>query len=171
MPILILIATVIGGAIWWWIRSNPRDALDIAVDTAQTVRNAPRKMAFRKQTKAHPVEGIDDPRIAIAAIGAAFIELDDLPTKEQRDKLSAAMFSILDCLKDEATEMEVLARWLVTQCDGAKSAVPRLARRLKKIDDGQSWSRLERLFAELVQDELSANQQDAIGDVKLAFKR
>lgn len=27
--------------------------------------NAPRKMAFRRQTREHPVEGIDDARLAL----------------------------------------------------------------------------------------------------------
>ncbi|NNL72693.1 MAG: hypothetical protein HKP29_04955 [Silicimonas sp.] len=171
MHIVILVLTAMGGAIWWWVRSNPREAIGTAADLATTVANAPRRLAFRKQTNAHPVEGIDDPRIAITAIAQAFIELDALPTKEQRDALTSAMSVRLDCTKDEITEMEVLGRWLVTQCQGAKLAVPRIARRLKKIDDGRSWDRLQDMLGHLVQDDLSSSQESAIEDLKLAFRR
>lgn len=171
MHIVILALTAIGGAIWWWARANPREAIDTAADLVTTARNAPRKLAFRKQTNAHPVEGIDDPRIAITAIAQAFIELDALPTQEQRDALTGVMATQLDCTNDEITEMEVLGRWLVTQCQGAKLAVPRIARRLKKIDDGQSWNRLQSVLGELVQDTLSSSQESAIEDLKLAFRR
>lgn len=171
MHIVLLALTAIGGAIWWWVRANPREAIGTAADLATTVRNAPRRLAFRKQTNAHPVEGIDDPRIAITAIAQAFIELDTLPTKEQRDLLAYAMSGELDCTAEEVTEIEVLGRWLVTQCQGAELAVPRLARRLKKIDDGRSWDRLLGVLGHLVQDELSSSQESAIEDMKLAFRR
>ena len=32
MPIVILLLSAIGGAIWWWVRSNPREALNVAAD-------------------------------------------------------------------------------------------------------------------------------------------
>ena len=108
MPIVILILTAIGGAIWWWARNNPRDAIHAAQDAATTIRNAPRKLAFRRQTNAHPVEGIDDPRIAICGIAQAFIELDDLPTKDQRQKLHVQIRTALKTSEEEAEEMEAL---------------------------------------------------------------
>ena len=64
LPIVILILTAIGGAIWWWARNNPREALRVASDAATTLKNAPRRIAFRRQTQEHPVEGIDDLRVA-----------------------------------------------------------------------------------------------------------
>lgn len=94
MPILIGILTLVGGAIWWWVRSNPRDALSIADDAVTIARNAPRKIAFRRQTKEHPVEGIDDPRLAVATIAQAFIGLSALPTKEDRAGLSLALRNV-----------------------------------------------------------------------------
>ena len=100
MPIVMLILSVVGGAIWWWIKNNPRDAISTAQDVATTLKNAPRKLAFRRQTNAHPVEGIDDLRIAIGAIAQAFVELDDLPTKDQRDQVHFMLRSKLGC--DEA---------------------------------------------------------------------
>lgn len=171
MPFVILILTAIGGAIWFWVRNNPRDALHTAQDVVTTVRNAPRKLAFRRQTAAHPVEGIDDPRIAICALGQAFIELDDLPTKEQRDRLALNLRTKLRCDADEAEEMEVLGRWLVSQCNGATEAVPRLSRRLAKLDDGRSWDDLQDFLGELAGDGLSESQASAITDMKLAFRR
>lgn len=171
MPFVILILTAIGGAIWWWIRNNPRDAFDAASDVATTVRNAPRKLAFRRQTNAHPVEGIDDYRIAVCAIGQAFIELDDLPTKDQRQLLHVSLRSKLRCSEAEAEEMEVLGRWLVTQCNGAKPAISRLGRRLNKIDGDASWNLLRDILLDLVNGDLSQGQKDAIDDLRLAFRK
>jgi len=171
MPIILLILTAIGGAIWWWVRNNPRDAIHAAQDVVTTVRNAPRKLAFRRQMNAHPVEGIDDPRIAICAIAQAFIELDDLPTKDQRQHLHLMLRTKLRCDEAEAEEMEVLGRWLLTQSNGPKPAIPRLGRRLNKIEGDASWGLLQDILAELVEGDLSSAQTDAIDDIRLAFRK
>ena len=165
-----LILTVIGGAIWWWIRHNPREALDTAQDVATTLKNAPRKLAFRRVANAHPVEGIDDERIAICAIAQAFIELDDLPTAEQRQQMHVLLRSRLRCSEEEANEMEVLGRWLMTQCNGPASAVPRLGRRLRKLDEGQVWDRLQEVLMPLAGNQLSRAQVEAIEDLKTALR-
>lgn len=169
MPIILLILTAVGGAIWWWIRSNPREALDVAHDAAITLRNAPRRLAFRRQTNQHPVEGIDDPNIAICAIAQAFIELDNLPTQELRHKLHVLVRQKLRYDEEEAEEVEVLGRWLMTQCDGPAPAITRLGKRLYKLDG--SWSLLQDVLMGLVDGDLSERQTSAIHDLKVAFKR
>jgi hypothetical protein len=170
MPILLAILAAIGGAIWWWIRNNPREAIDTAADVATTIRNAPRKLAFRKQVNAHAVEGIDDERIAICAIAQSFIELDDLPTAEQRKHLHVLLRTKLRCSEEEAHEMEVLGRWLMQECNGAKEAVPRLGRRLHKLDTGNAWDSLQDILLPLAGDGLSQSQIGAIEDLKLALR-
>ncbi len=170
MPIVILILTAIGGAIWWWIRNNPREAINTAQDVTTTLKNAPRKIAFRSVANAHPVEGIDDERIAICAIAQSFIELDDLPTADQRQQMHVLLRTKLKCSEEEASEMEVLGRWLMTQCNGPAEAVPRLGRRLRKIDSGNSWNRLQDILLPLASDGLSRAQVAAIEDLKAALR-
>lgn len=169
MPIIMLILTALGGAIWFWVRNNPRDAINAAQDAVTTVRNAPRKLAFRKQTNAHPVEGIDDTRIAICTIAQSFIELDDLPTIDQRKKIHVQLRTIVGCAEDEATEMEVLGRWLMNQCQGPEQAITRLGRRLYKLDGNASWETIQTLLMSLVENDLSSAQIDAITELKRAL--
>lgn len=171
MPILMLILTVVGGALWFWVRNNPRDAIHAAQDAATMIKNAPRKLAFRKQTNAHPVEGIDDPRIAICTLGQAFIELDSLPTIEQRKTLHVSLRKTLRCTGEEAEEMEVLGRWLMAQCKGPVQAITRVGRRLYKIDGDTSWDTLQDILGGLVEGDLSAGQVDAIAELKRAMNK
>jgi hypothetical protein len=140
-----------------------------AQDAVTTVRNAPRKLAFRKQTNAHPVEGIDDPRIAICTIAQSFIELDDLPTMDQRKKVHVQLRTTLGCSDEEANEMEILGRWLMNQCQGPEQAITRLGRRLYKLDGNTSWDTMQTLLLSLVEHDLSASQVDAITELKRAL--
>ena len=169
MPIVLIVLTAIGGAIWWWIRNNPRDALNVADDLVTSAINAPRRLAFRRQTNLHPVDGIDDPRIAVAAIAQGYIELSGLPTKDDRDRLHVLLRSRLRLDEEEAEEMEVLGRWLITQCNGAEQAITKLGRRLKKLDGDASWETLQNLLADFAKDGGTAAQRSAVGDLKVLF--
>ncbi|EBA12797.1 hypothetical protein [Roseobacter sp. CCS2] len=169
MPIIILILGALGGALYWWIRQNPRDAVHVAQDAVTTARNAPRKLAFRRQHNAHPVEGIDDPNIAICALAQAFLELDDLPTLDQRKQLTVLLRAKMRLSAKDTEEMEVLGRWLVGQCQTPDAAVSRLSRRLYKINGDVSWDLLQDVLTGLVSDELSHAQIDAISDIKRAL--
>lgn len=114
---------------------------------------------------------IDDLRIAICAISRAVIELDDLPTKEQRERLHFLLRTKLRCTEDEARELKVLGRWLQGQCQDPAAAISRLARRMNKIDGDASFDQLQAMLEDLVGDTLSASQISAIGDIRQAFRR
>jgi hypothetical protein len=90
----------------------------------------------------HPVESIEDPRLAIAAMATAFIELDDLPTAEQRQLLQVQLRSKLRADAGEAEEMEVLGRWFMSECGGADPAIACLSRKLYKIGGPSKWNPL-----------------------------
>lgn len=169
MAYIVLILSALGGALWFWVRQNPGDAVHVAQDAVTVARNAPRKLAFRRQHNAHPVEGIDDARIAVCALAQAFIELDDLPTAEQRQRLATMLRTEMRTTAAEAEEMEVLGRWLIGQCQTADAAVSRLSRRLFKIDGDASWATLNRMLTGLVGDTLSTAQADAVTDMKRAL--
>jgi len=169
MTYIVLILSALGGALWFWVRQNPGDAVGMAQNAVTTARNAPRRLAFRRQHNAHPVEGIDDARIAVCALAQAFIELDDLPTADQRKRLSVMLRTHLRAGAEEAEEMEVLGRWLVGQCQSPSAAMTRLSRRLFKIDGDASWGTLQTMLTELVAGDLSAAQVDAITEIKRAL--
>ncbi len=176
MPVLIAIVTILAGAAFWYFRlrntaTAAREIADFADDALTTVLNAPRRIRFRRQTGMHPVEGVDDPRLAIAAIAQAFLELDALPTQEQRTLLEMKLRSVLKADPEEAREMEIVGRWLMTECNGPRPAIARLTRRLYKIDGAKSQDALfEILGAITPQDGLSPEQENAVSDIRAGLR-
>ena len=147
------------------------NAADDLVDVANDVRLAARRFGFRRKTNVHPVETIEDPRLAIGAIVTAFLELDDLPTKEQRVALQQALRHRYNLSRDEAEEMTVLGHWFVSECGGADTAVPRLARKLFKLEGNVSFEPLLSLIRVSVgQDGLNDKQREALDDIRRAFR-
>ncbi|WP_179379110.1 hypothetical protein [Jannaschia marina] len=171
MAVVIAILAAIGGALFFWARSNPGDAIDVASDVAQTARNAPRRFAFRRQTKAHPVQGIDDPVLAIATIGAGFVALDGAPRQDDFDHLTVALRKTWRMSEEEASELLSLARWLVDQCGGGSEAVDRTARRLYRLDEGASWPQLEGVLTALGDPDLSEGQQETLAALRRTLTR
>ncbi len=170
MPIVIAILTAVAGAIWWWVRSNPRDALDHASGAITTAINAPRRMAFKRQTNAHPVDSIDDPAIAVAVLGQAFVQLDAMPTQDTKNALTIGLRKTYGFSDDDISGVFAEGKWVLDYCGGPEPTIDRVGRRLWKIDQGQSWDDLQAVFMRSVQGDLSERQIDAVLGLKRALR-
>ncbi len=175
VPILI---AVVGAALaLYFFVYRARNAANIAVDVvdmANDVRLAARRFGFRRQADIHPVESIEDPNVAITAAALAFLELDDLPTQEQRDRLVAEIGRELALGRADAEEMQVLGRWLVAACGGASAAVSRLARKLYKLRGQAAFEPLLGVINGVAAGghggALSERQREALEDIRIAFR-
>lgn len=175
MPVLI---ALLGAAVaLYFFVNRARSAATIATDVldmANDVRLAARRFGFQRRVNIHPVESLEDPRVATAAAALAFLELDDLPTAEQRRRLVEALERGFAIGRAEAEEMQVLGRWLVAECGGAQPAVSRLARKLYKLRGQEGFEPLLGVVQEVLSEghggSLSDRQRDALDDVRLAFR-
>ena len=172
MPFLIALAGIAAAVYFFVIRA--RNAADVAhdvVDMANDVRLAARRFGFVRRTNVHPVESIDDPRLAIAALATAFLELDDLPTAEQRAALTLQLRTTLRADTAEAEEMSVLGHWFVSECGGPQPAIARLSRKLMKQDGVAQVDPLLTVLGKITGPAgLSDKQRDALDDIKRAFR-
>lgn len=171
MPFLIALLGIVGAAFYWTNRArNTRDMAGEVMDMANDVRLAARRFGFKRQSNLHPVESIGDSRLAIASIATCFIELDGLPTEEDRKRLSIQLRSKLRANADEAQEMEVLGRWFMTECGGADPAISRLSRKLYKLGGAEQMEPLLEILKNSMTSELSDKQRDAVDDIQRAMR-
>jgi len=171
MPFLIALVGIIGAVYYWSNRArNARDVAGEVMDMANDVRLAARRFGFKRQSNLHPVESIEDPRLAIASIATCFIELDGLPTEEDRKRLSIQLRSRLRADADEAQEMEVLGRWFMAECGGADPAISRLSRKLYKLGGAEQMEPLIDILKQAVVSDLSDKQRDALDDIQRAMR-
>ena len=171
MPIVL---ALIGAATaFYFLVIRVRNAADIATDVADMandVRLAARRFGFRRRTNLHPVESIEDPNLAISAIALSFLELNDLPTQEQRNAMIVQSQSVLGVGKTDAEEMMVLGRWFMSECGGPDAAISRISRKLYKMDPS-GFDPLMRLVKAVLPDEgLNDKQREALDDIKRAFR-
>ncbi|MEO0938425.1 MAG: hypothetical protein AAFY38_09750 [Pseudomonadota bacterium] len=164
-----IIGIAIAAYVW---AGRARAAADIANDLAQLpaeARAAARRWNFKRRTDVHPVEAIEDPRLAIAGLAAGFLELDDLPTREGRERMDAALRDQLRLTEAEAEELTTLGAWFVRECGGPQPAISRLARKLYRMDKGASLPSLMAILTGIAEDTLSRRQSDALEDIRRAF--
>ena len=140
------------------------------MDVGRDVASAARRFGFRRRYNQHPVDSVEEPNLAIAALATAFIALDDLPTADDRKRLDIALRKHLDLDASGAQEIEVLGQWLVSECSGAEPAVPRLAKRLNRLDSGASFGTLMEVIQTAARTPLSQRQTTALHDIKTAFR-
>lgn len=167
MPLIIgLLGILAAVGIWMWRARMAAQAGRELVDMASDVVSAARRLGFRRRANVHPVDSVDEPELAITALATAFMELSALPNAEQQQALARAIRTHCDVSQTRAEEMMIVGRWLVTECQGPQSAVPRLAKRLYKLDQ----TRLQSLLAVLndvgrAAGGLSPRQRDALDDI------
>ena len=175
MPVILAVIAAVSGLLFYVLRArNAANAATELFDMANDVRLAARRFGFRRQTNLHPAESIEDANIAIAGIASAFLELDDLPTGEQREALAWELSKVLKLNKDDADEMCILGRWMVSECGGADPAIARLSRKLYRLDGSASFTALLTIISGTLGQAkgsgLNQKQTEALGDVKRAFK-
>ena len=109
MPYIVAILGLLAAAVIWVNRARAAaDATRELTGVAQDVMAAARRFGFRRRLNLHPVESLDDPDIAVAGAGIAFLELGGLPTAEQQDRLVVSLQSHLGQSREKAEEALIL---------------------------------------------------------------
>ncbi len=174
MPFILGVLGVIIAAYFW--ANRVRDAGHMAgdlIDMGRDVKAAARRFGFSRRANVHPVESIDDPNIAAAAIAEAFITLDDLPSREHLDRLRVQLRRVLRVDDDTAQELMVLGRWLINECGGAQPAFSRISRKLFKLEGPSALAPLMDIITATIPGDdaaLSTRQSEAIDEIKTAFR-
>ena len=170
MHIVLAVIGIATAAYFLIIRArNAAEMTSELLDVADDVRAAARRFGFRRNKAMHPVEVIEDPNTAAATLATAYIELHGLPSEETRAALVVALQSKLEISKGEAEDLMVLGRWLMNECQGPQPAISRSARKLHKLVGKDIGPMMEILDA-VSSDPLSAQQKDALEDIRNAFK-
>lgn len=147
MPVLLaLLGLISAAAIWYYRARDAHHAAGDLMEMANDVRLAARRFGFKRKVNVHPVDSIDDPRLAAAGIVAAVagmgasIEGDDLA------EMSRQFQSVFQVERGEADEIITFARWIAEQCGTRSEAVRRLSKRLASLAGGNVRQDLDRML-------------------------
>lgn len=170
MHIVIGVIGLITAAYFLVIRA--RNAAEIShelMDMASDVRAAARRLGFRRTRAQHPVDAIDDPNTAAAALGVAYMELHGMPTEATQSALLLSLQSALQIDRKDAEEHLILGRWLVNECKGSAPAIARVSKRLNHLTGGEIGPLLD-ILESITATPASDQQTEAIHDIKRAFR-
>lgn len=175
MPYLIALFGLVIGAYFWLQRARmAAEATQELAGVAQDVLAAAKRFGFRRKLNLHPVESLEDPDVAIAGAGVAFLELGGLPSAEQQDKLIVSLQSHLGQSQNKAEEAAILGRWLVTESGGARPGLERLSRRLHKLRGAESFQPLMPVLRDVVaagrDGAVSERQREALDEIARLYR-
>lgn len=139
MPFLLAILGALGAAAYWyWNLRNAGHAASDLADAANDVRLAARRFNYRRRHKTHPVDSIDDPRLAAGGIIAAIGGMDSAFDRGDHDMAVIQCQSKFNVSKDEADEIMVFGEWVAGQCGTKDEAVRRLCKRLFSLSGAEA---------------------------------
>lgn len=174
MHILIGLAALIGGAVFWTLRArNAANAASELADMAGDVVAAARRLGFRRRYNQHPVDSVEDPVLAAGALTVAFLDLGATATAEQRRAHLLALQSHLDISLADAEEFLVMGHWLENECNGPAPAVSRLGKRLMKLGGSPALDAPLQIINDIATKHggLTDSQRDALHDLRVIFRR
>lgn len=175
MPFVIALIGIVVAAYFWAQRARTAaEAARELTGVAQDVMSAARRFGFRRRANVHPVEALDDPDVAVAGAGIAFLELGGLPSSEQHDRLVASLQSHLGQSASRAEEALILGRWLVGECGGPQPGLTRMTRRLYKLRGADSFQSLMAVLKDVAaagrDGAISPRQSDALAEIAALYR-
>jgi uncharacterized tellurite resistance protein B-like protein len=172
MPTLIALLGILAAAGFWYYRLRAaRDAASDLLDVTSDVRNAARRLGFRRQANRHPADCIEDPRLAAMGVVAAIAELDGPHTRDEIDQMVVEAQVTFRVDKREADEIVAFGRWIATQCGTRAEAVRRLSKVVARLAGSEAANDLMRMAEAAATHRGPADEavEDALDTVRRAF--
>jgi hypothetical protein len=174
MPVLLGLLAAAAGVLFWIYRTrNAVQAAKELGDMAGDVVSAARRFGFRRRYNEHPVDSLQDPNVAMAGAGIAFLEMAGLPSLQQQDALLVSLQKQSGISHNNAQEAMILGRWLMAECGGAQPGFSRLTRRLVKLSGTDRFEQLMSVLNDVARvgnSGLVPQQKDALAEVAQAYK-
>lgn len=170
MQILFALLAVIAVIAYILVRgrgaSGPaRDILDVGEGSRA---GGARRDGFQKANGRHPVENVDDARVAAAGLMTALARLDGELTKPQIDAIRVECRAAFRVPQTEADDIAAYGRWLAGQSQDPDDAIRRLSQKLRELASDEAQrdmiGMLERVAA--TEDGVSEDQRAAIDRVR-----
>lgn len=164
-----LLAVVNAAGFWIWRARNAAEMTGEILDAANDVRLVARRLGFRRKSKVHAVDSVDDARVAGVAIIAALMRQVGRATPQQQDSWLLQMQSKFNVSKSEAEKLSVLGDWLVGQRATPSNAVPRIARRLSQLAGPDALPDMDEMISAIfadADDSLPGPVQDGLNDLR-----
>lgn len=137
------------------------------------IRAAAKRLGYRAKPNVHSTNSIHTPELCVTAMAAAFARIDKT-RRLPNEILIASLQKRLQVSDAEASDMAILAPWLVAQGGGATPAFQRLTKRLKQLDHGPDFDKLMRVLGDVTaagsKGMPSAAQADALGALARIFR-
>ncbi|TNE63423.1 hypothetical protein [Celeribacter ethanolicus] len=170
MPILLAVLGVAITAFFYMNRArNAANAASDLIGMADDLRLAVRRFGFTRKSGTHPVEQIEDARIAVAALVKAVIDEAGYPTSELILQYVIRLQKDLDFSLTDAEEIKTLADWLIASCNGSSTAITRLARKLYKLAGSDGYGPVEGILHSIyagVGQKPNAKQLDSLAEIR-----
>ncbi len=120
------ILTAIG--VWSWRIRMARQGARVAMDTARTVANAPRRFAFRYRAGRNGVSLIEDPREAAAVMMMEVARARGGPLTEAQGRvIDAEIMQNFSFTRAEADELSAHAAWVTNSAPNPRETMRRLS--------------------------------------------
>lgn len=169
MHVLIAMAAVFGGLmLWYWRLKMAREAAGELADVANDVRLAARRFAYKRRQSSHPLDCVDDPRLAAAGIALAVAGIDQPLSRSELQAMHRGARELFTATEAEAADIVAFGRWIAGQANSPEEAVRRLTKVIRRTAGTGVGADLQRLVERVAGADggsLGTREQEVIGRI------
>jgi len=112
MPILALIAAIVGGiAFWWWRAQAVKGAADSVIDAAGKAKGMISRARFKHRAGTSVLAGVDTPGMAAATLLYSLMSLRRPVVLSDEDKIDSMLETTCRMSKQEREDAMAFAAW------------------------------------------------------------
>ena len=144
--VAMILAAAAAIGLWMYRAERASDAARTVLDMAGDAKAAARRFGYRRRTKSHPLDDIDDPRLSAAGMLVSIAKLDGDLSREQIDRITRECVETFEVDAAEGADMTAFGRWLAQQGE-PEEVMRRLARGLRDKMTPEQHESLYAMFA------------------------
>lgn len=129
LPILGLFAVIL----WYAYQKHAAPEFEGQVDGPDDVREAAELLGYKSRPGIHPIDCIQDARLAAAAAAVRAAEIDGMLTSKEIATVLASLRDGFGLDETRARAMATLSHWIAAQCPSQRGALRHLSKRCKAL--------------------------------------
>lgn len=157
--------------VWWRFLDARRTSAGTPAG-ARDVRLNIRRLMHGRSDAEHPVEAVDDPRLAAAGVVVAVATMDGPISQAEIGRLTRAAQDTFEISEREALDVLSFGRWIAGECATNAEAVRRLSKIVLRTAGPEAGPDLVRMIEDVATaggSELGPEERDAIAIVRHDF--
>jgi uncharacterized tellurite resistance protein B-like protein len=170
--LLSLVAIIAAIGFWYWRARMAAQAAREASSAAKDARLFLRRIKFQRNSKEHPIDAVDDPRLAAAGVIVTIAQMDGDLSKAEIASMETEARIAFNVDEVEGGDIVAFGRWIAGQSTSPEETVRKLAKVVRAQAGPEAWPQLIAMIETVASADgrpLTERQEESLHNLRSSF--